>query len=93
MNDAVCVVVRKELRLSMIEDSEAQTKVVVSAATVEDDVVGKDWGELRSGIKREDWNQDVDGSDPGVVEIEKADKGDVSELWSNVVDVIIEAEL
>lgn len=92
VNDAVCVMVWKELRLGMIEDSETQTEVVVSMTTVEDDVVGKDWGELRSGIKGEEWDQDVDWSDPGVVEIEKADEEDVLELWSNVVDVIIEAE-
>lgn len=56
-------------------------------------MVGKDWGELRSGIKGEGWDQDVDWSDPAVVEIEKTGEGDVSGYCPVVVDVTIETEL
>lgn len=93
VNDAVCVMGRDELRVSSIEDSEAQMEIVVSSTTVEDDVVGKDWGELRSGIRGEEWDEDVDWSVPAVVEIEETDEGDVSGYWPVVVDVIIESEL
>lgn len=93
VNDAVCVMGRDELRVSSIEDSEAPMEIVVSSTTVEDDVVGKDWGELRSGIRGEEWDEDVDWSVPAVVEIEETDEGDVSGYWPVVVDVIIESEL
>lgn len=93
VNDAVCVMGRDELRVSSIEDSEAQMEIVVSSTTVEDDVVGKDWGELRSGIRGEEWDEDVDWSVPAVVEIEETDERDVSGYWPVVVDVIIESEL
>lgn len=93
VNDAVRVMGQEVLRVSSNEDSEVHVDVVVSTVTTEDNVVDKDWGELRFGITDEDCGHDVDWSDPAVVEVEKADEGNISELCSNVVDSIIESEL
>lgn len=89
VNDAVCVMGREELRVSSIEDSEAQMEIVVSSTTVEDDVVGKDWGELRSGIKGDEWDPDMDWSDPAVVEIENSDEGGVSEYETELLEAMV----
>lgn len=91
VNDAVSVMEREELRVSSNDDSEVQVEVVVST-TVEVDVVGKDWEELRSGIRDEDCDKDIDWTDPGVVEMEGAEEEDISEFCSSVVDEIIVAE-
>lgn len=91
VNDAVSVMGREELRVISTEDSEVQAEVFVST-TVEVDVVGKDWKELRSGIRDEDGGEDKDWTDPAVVKVEEADEGDVSEFCSNVVVGIIVAE-
>lgn len=93
VNDAVRVMGQEVLRVSSNEDSEVHVDVVVSTVTVEDNVVDKDWGELRLGITDEDCDHDGDWSDPAVVEIEKADEGNTSELCSNVVDSTVESEL
>lgn len=92
VNDAVCVMGQEVLRVSSNEDSEVNVDVVVSIIPIEDNVVDKDWGELRSGITGEDWDHDIDWSEPAVVEIENTDEENISELCCNVVDVIIEAE-
>lgn len=91
VNDAVSVMGREELRVSWKEGFEVQVEVLVSTA-VEVDVVGKGWEELRSGIRDEDCDKDIDWTDPTVVEREEADEGDISELCSNVVDEIIVEE-
>lgn len=92
VNDAVWVTGREELRVSSAEGSEVQVEVVVSATTVDFEVVGNHWGEPRSGMEDDNWDQDKDWSGPVMEGFEKADEGDVSEFCSEIVVEITVAE-